>query len=275
MIFSKPIPFLEAIALRKAKKILPTSAGSAELALLDVAIRERSMFSAKTTDAGYLARMDRVLTDLVDPVSSAGNMPGRKSARTAKEARAELRQHLASIGYVAPAGKEGSLEDLSSDRRLMLITEMNQMEAHGYGQFVMQNDPDLMDEIPCLELVRGHARKVERTDWPARFVRAGGTLYGGRMIARKDSNIWTNLNRFGRPYPPFDFGSGMVTREIFRHEAEELGAIKRSDIVKPQTRNLNDNVEASFPKGISNGLADALKEAFTVIAGKIVMEAAA
>jgi len=277
VIFDKPIPFLEAIASRKAKKLLPTTLGSRELAELAPEIRERSFFSAKVAKLPFLKKADRLINDIV---STQGTGLGERTSPLSRiEARAELQNYLDSIQYEAPKGKKGGLQDLSSNGRLDLIVDTNVKMAHGYGQFAVQNDPDIMDDIPCLELIRNEPRNEPRTDWPQRFVSAGGQLYGGRMIARKDSPVWTSLSRFGLPYPPFDYNSGMGTREIFRREAEELGVIKRSDIVKPQERSFNDNVEAPFPKGISKGLATAVLDAFKDVAeleaGKLILKGAA
>lgn len=41
------------------------------------------------------------------------------------------------------------------------------------------------------------------------------------MIALKSDRVWTNFSRFGRPYPPSDFGSGMGVEDIDRDEAFE------------------------------------------------------
>lgn len=270
MIFDKPIPFAEALASRKAKRILPTTAGSAELSKLAPEIRERAMFSARTADVGYLAKMDRLITGLVDPIAARGSVPGRMSALSVTEVKAELRKHLASIGYVPDKGDAGTLKDLSSDPRQTLIVNMQVQEAHGFGQEVMGNDPDIIDDYPCWELIRGHQRKEPR-DWQERWVRAGGKLYEGRMIARKDAPIWTAISEFGRNYPPYDYNSGMVRESVSRTVAERLGVIKRSTVVKPKQPNLNDSVEVSMPQGISNGLADVLQMVFETKAGKLIL----
>ena len=102
----------------------------------------------------------------------------------------------------------------------------------GYRQFLSENDPDLLDLWPCQELIPVEAQK-EVLNWPECWVQAGGKLYAGRMIARKDSAVWTSLSRFNLPYPPFDHNSGMGVRDVRRKEAEQLGVIKRSDVVKP------------------------------------------
>lgn len=268
MLFTKPIPFKEALAYRKAQKILPTSAGSAELAQLGVQIRERALFSARTTNAGYLAKMDKLLTKMTSPATTRRTGDMHVDPATF---RLKMRAHLAQLSY-APE-KPGSLQDLGSDARLNLIAKMQMDQAYGYGQHIQAQDPDLLDLWPAQELVRVESRKVER-QWIVKWQGEGGKLYGGRMIARKDDPIWAKLSRFGTPYPPFDFNSGMGLRDVRRDEAEELGVLKRSDIVQPDDRSFNKTVESTFPKGISKGLAVALQKLFTIVGDKILLEAA-
>jgi hypothetical protein len=264
MIFDAPIPFKEALAARAVKRILPTAAKSAEIAKLSPAIRERAMFSARVEDANFLAKADRLINGIVSPSSAEGSVPGRKSAFNATEARAELKRYLAASGYQPE--KQGGLQDLSSDTRLDLIIKMNTDMAQGAGQFIRQNDPDILDDIPCLELVRDEERK-EKRDWISRWRSHGGQLYGGgRMIARKDDPIWTAISEFGNPYPPFDFNSGMGTESVFRDEAEELGVIKRSTVVAPQKLSFNDNVKAALPTGNPDLVAEVIK----AFAGKVL-----
>ncbi len=269
MLFSKPIPFKEAIESRKAKRILPTTAGSRELAELAPEIRERAMFSARTANAGYLAKMDRLLTEMTSPASRQAKGLGAIDPGTF---RLQMREELAKLGYQPEEGKGGTLEDLGSDARLNLIVKMQTESAYGYGQHVRNQDPDLLDMWPCQELVRIESRKEER-EWTERWVRAGGKLYDGRMVARKDDGIWTSISRFGTPYPPFDYNSGMGLRNIKRKEAENLGVIKRSDIIQPDETRLTDKVEAAMPKGISPGLAMALQQVFKVVGDKLILEA--
>jgi hypothetical protein len=74
--------------------------------------------------------------------------------------------------------------------------------------------------------------REEPCNWKERWQQAGGKLCAGRMIARKDDPIWFSISRFDRPYPPFDCNSGMGVREIRRKEAEQLGVLSRSTIVR-------------------------------------------
>jgi hypothetical protein len=274
--FENPIPFKEALAAFAARRLMPTAAGSAEIAQLAPAIRERAFFSAKVEDANFLAQADRLIGGIVSPSSAIGSVPGRASPFNAIEARAAMQDYLKSVGYSVDPAKAGGLQDLSSNTRLDLILKMNTDMAQGAGQFTVQNDPDILDAFPCLELYRLESRKEER-NWNSRWVRAGGRLFGGRMIATKDDPIWEEISAFGNAYPPYDYNSGMWTREIDRGEAEDLGVIKRSTVVQPQTLSFNKGVESAFPQNISKGLAEAVLEAFRDFAkysaGKLIMEA--
>jgi hypothetical protein len=107
------------------------------------------------------------------------------------------------------------------------------------------NDPAVLDEFPAQEMLRIEARRVPR-DWPSRWAAAGGRTYNGRMIARKDDDIWTRISRFGTPFPPFDFGSGMGVADVGRQEAESLGVIAPGERVAPTEAKFNDNLQASL-----------------------------
>lgn len=272
MLFDKPIPFKEALESRAMKRILPTAAKSAEIAKLGPQILTRSTFSAQMAEVGPLVRLDRLITEMVSPISRTAR---GESVIDAGTFRLEMRKALAEAGYTPPKGKEGGLLDHRSDRRLNLILKMNLDSAYGYGQHVQGQDPDILDMWPCQELIRVESRKEER-EWVDKWVRKGGSLYpkngGRRMIARKDDSIWSAISRFGTPYPPFDYNSGMGLRDVRRKEAEDLGVIKRSDIIKPDETRLTDNVEAAFPKGISSGLAEVLQQVFKVVGDRIILE---
>ena len=62
-----------------------------------------------------------------------------------------------------------------------------------------------------------------------------------RLIARKDDEIWTRISRFGTPWPPFDFRSGMGVRDIRRDEAERLGVLKQDEMVRSLADEYNFN----------------------------------
>ncbi len=88
--------------------------------------------------------------------------------------------------------------------------------------------------------MRLETRKEERTDWDERFVRAGGELHDGRMVALKDDAVWENLGDSGlfddgmdTDTPPYAFNSGMGWREVGRDEAIALGVLEPNATPEP------------------------------------------
>jgi hypothetical protein len=244
--FSAPISFREARESRQVRSVLPTSLGSAELETIQTAILERATFSARVTSAEYLQEIDDVLRDYIDGKIDLAS------------ARAQLKEKLREIGYVAAPGEADSIKDFSSDLRTNLVLRTNAEMAHGYGQWVQGQDPDILDQWPAQELYRGAPAMVPR-NWIARWSAAGGSFPGGRMIALKNSGIWPAISRFGAPYPPFDFNSHMVVRDVDRDTAIELGLIDRDTQIAPDDRGFNDDLRFA-PAVRSAALRTALTE---------------
>lgn len=226
--FKNPMPFREAVGYVAAKKLLPTRMSSEELMQLSPALRERSMFSAKTSNAWYLQQIKNKIDLIVGPESSGGK---KWKGVDAGSARAQLKAALKKIGYKPAKGKRGTIEDLSSDPRLNLIVSTQTDMAHAFGQRLKALRPEIMDAWPAYELVREEER-TEPRNWPERWEEAGGEFYEGdsdypegRMVALKDSPIWAQISAFGLPYPPFDFNSGMGLEEVSREDCIEIGLI--------------------------------------------------
>lgn len=234
MLFSRPTTFQEAIAYLRQQRLLPTSLSAAELARLDASVRVRGVFSARTTMGEHL----QVIRD-----QALAMADGKTDLATAK---LELKKSLQRLGYRPAEGEQGTLTDLSSERRRELVVRMNTRLAQGYGQWKQGQDPAYLAAWPCKELVREQVRKEPRglPWWERRFIEAGGTLYGGRIIARKDSPVWRKLSIFGLPYPPYDYGSGMGDEDVSAAEAIALGVIGPDDVIEPDTTELNDGLEA-------------------------------
>ena len=140
----------------------------------------------------------------------------------------EMKSYLRGRGYDVDGM---ALTDIASRRRLSLIYKMNYDEAREYAKYTRGQDSDALYMFPAQEFLRVEPRRVPRTDWQTRWRAAGGKLYGGRMVALKSSDVWKNLSRFDRPYPPFDFGSGMGVEDIDRDEAIELGLLPKDEPV--------------------------------------------
>lgn len=253
MIFTAPLPFKEAVQSREVRELLPTEFRTALLSELPAEIRERAFFSAGVTNAEFLQKA----SDQIDRMLS-GLKEGEGGLERAK-ARLELKQLLASLDYQPAEGEEGTLTDLSSDDRLNLILDTNLQMAQGYGQWKQGQDPAILDQWPAQELIRVVDSK-EKRDWETRWAEAGGLFYGGRMIALKNDEIWVKLSRFGLPYPPFDFNSGMDVSDVDRDEAVALGLIDRDTQVTPQDRGFNDGLEAAL--GVGESIAQAVQALF-------------
>ncbi len=174
--------------------------------------RERAFFMAGVTDAAILQEF----RDCVDKMST-GDMSG-------VEARRYLREKLDELGYEPEDSEVGGMQDLSSTQRMRVALETNTALAHGWAQ----HQEDLRDRRnPAQELYRQHKRQAPR-DWQTRWMAAAEAVNfegvgQGRMVALTTSPIWATLSRFGYPYPPFDFNSGMGTRPVDAETARQLG----------------------------------------------------
>ena len=120
------------------------------------------------------------------------------------------------------------------------VLSLNVALLSGWRDYTSGLDRAILDQWPAQELYRVFPRPTHR-QWngldreniidgeppQGRWVEAGGQLYDGRMIALKDSSVWTKISRFGKPYSPFDFNSGMSTKGVTRAEAKKFGLIDR------------------------------------------------
>lgn len=255
MTFDEPISFREAVRQLAAKKLMPTSLTSAELQEVQRAILRNSVFSAQTTIEGLLDRYKSGISSIIDPKQVL--RPDKEVTVTEGFNPATLRtfikDYLGSIGYQAPEGKEGTIQDLSSDGRINLVVKTGVQTQHGAGRFIQQNkDAEVVNSWPGLAFVRFEDRKEPRGWdganglWLQAARRAGDDqaiqAWGntGRMVALKSSGIWEELGNpdyveggLGNPYPPFAFGSGMWTEELDRKECEELGLLDEGEEAEP------------------------------------------
>jgi hypothetical protein len=227
----------------------PTTASSAELARIPAPVRQAMLFSARLALAEPLAvigaRVDGILRQDVSD----------------SEARRDIRAALAAAGYEPPEGAAGGLRDHTSRRRLDLILEQNVRGARNYAAYAEGMDEDVLDAFPAQELVRIRASRVERP-WTARWREAGGRIFGGRMIALKTSPVWASISRFGTPWPPFDFNSGMGVLDVSREEAERLGAIPQGLKLRPDVPPFAAPERAAFDAATPEGIRDAILKVF-------------
>ena len=238
----------DAYRLARGRRVLPSALGGAEQrAAFTAAVRERAVFSARTTSLPYLEIMRSALDDLlrgeVDTVDKDG-APWAKSLGQA-ETRLRLKQALAALHYDPerghfgtaadadiPPAERGSLQDLSSDRRLDLIIDVQRLRWQRAGQLERGMAPAVLAAFPAWELT-GTSAMEPRQDWPARWLAAGGVFYGpgqDRMIAAKGSPVWQRLGTLedypdglDGGLPPFAFGSKRSWRGVSKRECADLG----------------------------------------------------
>jgi hypothetical protein len=226
-----PAPVFDAFAIASRRQLMPTSLGTAGLRNLGAKALGRSVFTARGTSMVFTSKIKEV----VDKMASG--------SINEAEARVTLRETLKALGYTpeggfpdAPAGSvppalKGTLQDLSSFRRLDLIVRTQIDLMRGAGQQFRGHTPDRLESAPAWELVRIEPKAAPR-DWPSRWVVSGGASYGGRMIALKGDPAWGELGSYdnfddalGVDYPPFAFNSGMGWESVSRSECLELGVV--------------------------------------------------
>ena len=196
-------------------------------------LRDRAFFSATGESARVLHAMRGAAARVADEGLSES------------DARKAIREALAAEGIGSPEGREGGIQDLHSRRRLDLVIRHNVESARCYVQRREGLLPGAFLAFPAQELVRIEDRHDKR-DWRARWKAQGGKFYGDyRMAALKTDPVWAAISRFGQPWPPFDFGSGMGLRDIGYEEAVELGIIKEDQKLElPKEEDFNAGLSA-------------------------------
>jgi hypothetical protein len=251
----------------RSRSVFETDMSSAQLRGLSKQLRDRSIFSARTTNAEYLAEVARNVDDIL-----AGNIG-------MTEGRIRLMRKLKELGYDPmvgfpqdmaniPPAERHSLQDLSSERRIDLLLETNVRMAQGYAQVLSGNGDYARHHYPAWELTRLYVREIPRgsaesksTGWEQRWEDAGnevGWVGASRssqpstitnqpaFIALKDSPIWQALgdgaggytDTLNNAFPPFAFRSGYAWRAVDRAKCIELGLISGNEVPAPSTATL-------------------------------------
>lgn len=262
------VTFSEAPAVTHAmrdwrrREAFETNMGSAELRGLGREFANRSIFSARTTNAEYLRDVQRVVDEILS--GQLGMAQGRY----------QLMRKLKEVGYSPetgfsedygqlPPAERGSLQDLSSSRRIDLVLETNVRMAQGYAQVVNGNTSTSRFANPAWELVRLYPRETPRgtpeshsVGWQRRWSDAGeacGWVGASKaeMVALKDSPLWQALgdgeggyvDTLLNPFPPFAFRSGMAWRAIPRERALQLGLIQADTLPEPISATLSPSTK--------------------------------
>lgn len=234
-------PISDAIAKLDRRTPVAKALTSAEWAEVPLALRDRAFFSATVSNAQVLSEAKRRLSDSV--ALRTETLPNGKTAFVDRSSFiGDLRKLNLALGLTDGSG---GLTDLASRTRLGLIYDQNVQEAHGYARAKAGQSEGALAAFPAQELIRIEDRQKPRGDWPDRFVAAGGRLVGGRMVALKTDPVWAKLSRFGTPWPPFDYGSGMGVQDVDYDEAVALGLLQEGELLRASLPAFNAQLEAS------------------------------
>ena len=222
---------------------------SAEWSRIPAALRDRAFFSSRVESVRFL---DACRTRIAELLAAAKNADGAVTSRA--QAVSDIMRAARRSGI---ATGRGGLLDPGSAARAALIVDTNAAMAAGYARAEIANAYGARLAFPAQELVRVEPRRLPR-NWPAIWQARGGTLHRGRMVALKDDPVWLRISRFGHPYPPFDFNSGMGVEDVSRDEAVELGLI-HDDYRPPEKAPLaafNEGLQAELKVGDGNLLGE-------------------
>ncbi|MDP3850101.1 MAG: hypothetical protein Q8Q59_06345 [Luteolibacter sp.] len=284
-----PLPKLDAALMSELRAAMPTSMSTAELRELGADVLARSVFTARGTNAIFASMLKQVVDQLVAGDISEG------------QARTALWETLQAIGYTpeggfpdAPPGEvppavKGTLQDLSSFRRLNLIIKTQLALMQGAGQQMRGMRAEYLAEYPAWELIRVGEVEVAR-DWPSRWAIAGGSpvpdeqKYAYKvlneptgMIALKGDPVWGELGSYenfqdalGVDHPPFYFNSEMGWREVSMERALALGLTgPEGETIDEWLASRPDVLAGKFPlptprlsmRGVDPAMIDAFQKA--------------
>ena len=243
------------ILLRKA--LVGSGLDSRQWNLVQAGFRNRAFFSSRVASVRVLAALRE------------GTEEYARGSTDLSKIRIQMREKLHALGYSPEPGKEGTIHDLFSQARLDVIIKTNVAQARGYMQYLEGTSPGAFAAFPAQEFRRIEHRRHPREDWPQRWAKAGGRLYGGKMIALKDDPVWERLSVFGNPFPPFDWGSGMGVLDVDRKTAIALGLVTddqlRGKVAALRERpapDFNANLQAEIPMRDDSPEAAWLKSEF-------------
>ena len=204
---------------------------------IQAGLRDRAFFSSQVTQAKILYAMRQNVAELV------------KGGKSGSEVRRDLREYLASIGYDA-GDNRGTIKDLMTKARLDVMMKTNADQARGYASHLLATSAGAILAFPAYKFVRVKERKMPRAwdeRWKAAAQKVGweGVARNGEMIALKTSPIWTALSRFGNPFPPFDFNSGMGLETSRSRTAAKSGSWAKTSSRRFRTRRTSTE---TFPR---------------------------
>jgi len=228
--------YLEGLKALLRRKAFPASFNSADWQSVGPAIRQRSFFSANVESAKVLNRFRNMLLDwqagATEDVVSPSGIPSRAyKVSGLADFREKAGQLLISEGLAEPSDfKDNRIQNIASMSRLKLIFNTNTQQAQEFAAYEMRvTDPVRINMFPAARFVRSPGAIEPRL----RHVEAQG-----QVRRYNDFIFWLRQNAadiggFQVPWGPWGFNSFMTTDPVSRAEAEQLGLVRKGEIVEP------------------------------------------
>jgi hypothetical protein len=247
----KPMPFTEAVNKLGQQSPIGAALSSSEWSDLPVELRENAFFSANVESVRFLQTAKDSINDFLS--SNTRPLPDGETVLATGSRAAFVDQMQRFLSAAGHHRGDGGLRDITSERRLGLIFDIKTQQAGDYGYWRQGMDPDVLNEFPASRFIRVKAVKEPRQLH---------NLYENQVYLKTDP-IWAlQINRdFHVPWGPWGWGCGHDVEDVDRDETEALGLIKPGQKLKPVTKHLNQNLQASIA-GIEQDLLAKLKAVF-------------
>ena len=245
------MPWNEAVNKIGRKSNIGSKLSSAEWADVPVALRERAFFSSQVESIHFLQRARNGIADFLR--SSREVLPNGDTVLKTGSRAAFVDQMQTFLAAEGVERTTGGLGDITSERRLGLIFDIQVRQAEGYGAWREGMDPDVLSAFPAQRFIREEDVKEPRNSH---------AQYENGVWLKTDP-IWANeINEdFGVGWPPFAFGCRHTVEDVSREEAEALGLLEPGQPVVADERSFNDNLQASVG-GLDPDLLEKLKSEF-------------
>lgn len=255
MQFVEPVGFEEALRKLGERTAVGSGLTASEWRDVPAALRERAFFSSRVESIRFLQRAREAIGDWL--ASSRERLESGEEALKAGSRAVfveQMRRFALSEG-MGPLEPEdaGTVRDITSERRLGLIFEVQTQQAADYGWWRQGQQPEVLNEWPAMRFVRVKEVAQERD---------AHRPHEGRVYLKNDP-VWERVinQDFGVPWGPWGWGCGHDVEEVDREEAEALGLVKRDEVLAPAERWFNENLRASV-KGLDEDLVGRLAAEF-------------
>ena len=251
MQFVAPTKFTDAIAKLGARSPIGAQLSSREWSAVPVAIRERSMFSAHVESLRFMQGIKDTLTDFL-----AANRDENGLLKTGSRAQfIDQMRRLAIAQGLGPLDEAdiGTIKDITSEKRLGLIFDINAKAARSFGDRKQGMDEDVINEFPAQRFIRVIDVKEPRQSHEQ---------FEDQVALKTDLNFWLRINEdFGVLWAPWGWGCGHDVEDVDRAESDALGLTQPSQRLAGGDEDFNDHLQASV-RNLDPEMIGFLKSAF-------------